>query len=495
MCALAAAILSACATNGSGSRLSLPQRFRMSESQLSTFLEARSGRIAIVRNDGNVMLTDQTGSVTVTLTSDAGTALARDRSSAVSARYVLPIWSPDASRLALLELRSAQPLTQETTLEGLLGVFVQAQPGSRMQEQTLGGAISHDITDAEQFAFEPRRVTLEFAGRHMSSALYTVSPNGPGPLKEILYSEEPIEYVDWSPIGDSLGVLTRGKDAQTLTVVASDGSRRQSVAEGVQLRWNWNADGEDLLTQTRSGVTVRKAVTGEKVVTIEAGGDASVSSQFSPDGKMLAIARYDGTETALVLADRNGVEQRTIAKVRGEVHYAWSPKGDALAFIAREDGRLGGALRIVNTAAGEPQLLSSAPVVGFFWSPDGTRIASFSPLELGLMSSDDNTPSAVSEDSANPMLVQTIEVAQGAAGARKVLYMDPSRRFLALLVDFDRYNHAVTIWSPNSRRLVVPFSVGVGQGGGVDYVAEMEASGSIWPRVLGEGSLAVWSPR
>ena len=224
--------LSACNSNDGGGRVTLPQRFRLSQSRLSTFFEVRSGRIAIVQNDGNVVLTDQTGEKTVALTDDAGFSALQDRSGSVSTRYVLPLWSPDAANLALLELRAAQPFTSQVRFDGSLGVFVEAQPGSAMAEQTQAGMARRDVVETERFGFEPRRVTIEFGGRHVSSALYTVVPDGPGPLKEVWYGEDLVEYADWSPQGNELALLTRGEERDAVTVVDKSGGERRSIVKG-----------------------------------------------------------------------------------------------------------------------------------------------------------------------------------------------------------------------------------------------------------------------
>jgi WD40 repeat protein len=490
--ALVAAALSlgACTSGGGGSSVSLPQRFRMSQSQLGTFFEVRSGRIAIVRSDGNVVLTDQTGEKIVPLTDDAGFAVQRDGDGVVGARYVMPMWAPDGKRLALLEVRSAQPVTAQVQFEGDLRTIVEAGPGSGVVEQTLRGAAVRPIEETERFGFEPGRVTIDFAAQHVDSALYTVAPDGPGPLKEVWYGEEPVAYVDWSPQGNALAVLTSG-DEEAVTLVPLDGGRRRSLAQGANLSWNWKPDGATMLMRSATGVTVRTVETGDAAARLER---TATASQYSPDGRSMIFVRVQGGESALILADADGKEQRELASARGEMRFAWSPIGDRVAYVAREDGNLAGPLRVVDVKSGEPRLLSTAPVEGFFWSPDGKRIAAFAPLNLSSLTEDDQTPSAVSESSANPMALWTLEVEQGPSAARKVLYLEPTARFRAVLRDFDRFARSMSIWSPNSRRLVVPFTVSVGAGGSADYIVETEASGSIWPRVLGEGSLAVWSP-
>jgi hypothetical protein len=90
------------------------------------------------------------------------------------------------------------------------------------------------------------------------------------------------------------------------------------------------------------------------------------------------------------------------------------------------------------------------------------------------------------------MLLETINPEDG--NVRGLFYFAPTRAFQRLVDEFDRYSRAVTIWSPDSRKLV--FTLTFGNANGTrDFVLETEASGSINPRVIGNGPLAFWSPR
>jgi hypothetical protein len=90
------------------------------------------------------------------------------------------------------------------------------------------------------------------------------------------------------------------------------------------------------------------------------------------------------------------------------------------------------------------------------------------------------------------MLLETIDPANG--NARSLFVFAPTNAFQRLVAEFDRYSRGVTIWSPDSRKLVLTLTYG-NTSGTRDWVIETEASGSINPRVLGNGSLAFWSPK
>lgn len=509
---LTAGLLAGCSNSNSGGRFTLPQSFQLPQSEFGTIFEQKSGLIAIARRDGNVIVMDQTGKTPIELTRDAGMSVLKDRSGVLMSEYVLPMWSPDASQLALVETRSAYPMTLATTYQGSLSVFGQVGPQGSVQDQTVAGSVGREVSETERFAFEPNRVTVEFGGQHVASAVYMTAPSGKGALKEILYTDDQIDFVDWSPSGDQLAVLARGQSGQTLSLMSPDGANKQDVVSGAFVRWNWHPDGTTMLTQwwaspssPRLNIDVQATDNGEKLASVDAGrGVGASATQFSPDGKSMIIvkpveegASAGGADTLdMLLADRDGNVQRKLTTVSGIVSYAWSPQSDRVAFVVRDtpDSR-GGVLRVLDIASGEARLLSATPVTGFFWSPDGTRIAVFSPVDMASFDTTTTVPSAIGEQSVNPMLVQTIDVAAGPNSARSLFYVEPTERFMAFVAQSDRFSRAMTIWSPNSRNIVVAVRLPVSQSASSDYVIESEASGSIFPRILGEGSLAVWSPK
>jgi dipeptidyl aminopeptidase/acylaminoacyl peptidase len=504
---LTAGLLAGCTNSESNGRFTLPQQFQLRQSQFGTLFEQKSGMIAIARRDGNVIVVDQTGKTPIELTRDAGMSVLKDRSGVVLSEYVLPMWSPDASQLALIETRSAYPMTLATTFQGNLSVFGQADPRSSVQDQTVAGSVGREITETERFTFQPNRVTVEFGGEHVASAVYMVAPTGKAALKEVLYTDDQIEFLDWSPNGDQVAVLASSQSGQTLSLMSPDGSRKQDVVTGSFVRWNWHPDGTTMLTQwwaspssPRLSIDVQATDNGEKLASVDAGrGVGASATQFSPDGKSMIIVKPAevGTETLdMLLADRDGNVQRKLTTVSGIVSYAWSPRSDRVAFVVRDTpGSSGGVLRVLDIASGEARLLSTTPVAGFFWSPDGTRIAVFSPIDLASFDATTSVPAAISEQSANPMLVATIDVAAGPSSTRPLFYVEPTVRFMGFVAQSDRFSRAMTIWSPNSRNLVVAVRLPVSQNAMADYVIESEATGSIFPRILGEGSLAVWSPK
>jgi hypothetical protein len=90
------------------------------------------------------------------------------------------------------------------------------------------------------------------------------------------------------------------------------------------------------------------------------------------------------------------------------------------------------------------------------------------------------------------LMLQTIDV--NTRGFRQLFYFEPTTAFRAVLSQFDRFSRSMTIWSPDSKRLVFPVIYSNAQTS-YNLVLETEATGSIEPRVVSQGTLAVWSPK
>jgi Tol biopolymer transport system component len=194
-----------------------------------------------------------------------------------------------------------------------------------------------------------------------------------------------------------------------------------------------------------------------------------------------------------VLADRNGNKVKDLTEYEGEsISFAWSPRGAKVAYIVRSQGQPGSPLTVLDVNSGEKRVISNNPVATFFWSPDGQRIAAFSLANSTDIPQDFAGFSVVPEMNVPLMYLETIDPASG--NSRPLFYFAPTNAFLRLAAEFDRYSRGINIWSPDSRKLVFTLMFG-DQSGTRDYVVEAEASGSLFPRVIGNGSLAFWSPK
>lgn len=509
-------IASACAGTPNNPRVELPQQYRMPQADLVTTLERRSGRIALINEAGNVVIMDQTGGAAVQITKDAVMQPSSDQLALV---YSLPVWSPDASQLAFIEITARQTAASRTIEYGADAVAVQRGENSYTVEQTEEGTSVRREPNTTQIEPNPSRVIIERGadgGETVSAAIYVAHTDGKGPLQELYMSDTgAIGYVDWAPDSSQLAFLAQTSgDAVALNLVGKDGSSVHKVVEGASAAWHWHPDGKTLIAKVDRSATGNEAdlslfdvQTDKQVAAIATQVDLPFRSPaFSPDGNtMLTTVRSDGKDY-LALADRQGALIRKFAPVNGLVSFSWSPVQAKVAYTVQQVSQqedtqntpfsspeqMGGTLHVLDVNTGEDRVLSQLPVMGFFWAPDGERIAAFSPVSPANMTADFPGVDLTSESPSFVLMLQTIDV--NTRSFRQLFYFEPTNAFRAVLTQFDRFSRSMTIWSPDSKRLVFPVIYANAQDS-YNLVLETEATGSIEPRVISQGTLAVWSPK
>ncbi|MCL4507272.1 MAG: hypothetical protein M1434_06435 [Chloroflexi bacterium] len=508
--------LSACAGTSNRPRIELPQQFRLPQANLVTLFERRSGRIAVIDETGNLVIMDQTGGAAVKITRDAvvdaSTVPTGSVSNGLTNTYHWPVWSPDASHIAFVEVMAQQPAASRIIELGAEAVMVQHGPGSLTIEQTSDGrTIQVPVTDTASIIQQPSRVIIEQgggAGTIVSSAIYTARIDGKSPLQEVYESNQwAIGYLNWSPDNAQLAFLGQTGDQEaSLELVNAANGKPRILASGVSATWSWHPDGKTLVAKVETSLTGSTADLGlwdaqkdQSIATIARQADLSFGAPaFSPDGNAILLTATSGGQDYLALADNRGNIKRNLVPVNGMVQFSWSPVDAKVAYIVQQaagsasSSQNGGALHLLDVNSGQDKLLSQMPVSAFFWSPDGQRLATFSPLQVNQMSKDFPGIDLTDRQPASILMLQTIDTATGAY--RQLFYLEPSTDFARLLSQFDRFSRAMNIWSPDSRSLVFSVTFDNGQGS-TDYVVETEATGSVEPRVISQGSLAVWSPR
>jgi Tol biopolymer transport system component len=201
---------------------------------------------------------------------------------------------------------------------------------------------------------------------------------------------------------------------------------------------------------------------------------------------ILAAETGEGKE-ALLLTNERGRVIKELVSVEGAVAFGWSPNGKSLAYISAE-GQDGpdSARKLTVLQLDQPEqaeVASEDVPLAFFWSPDSKRLAYFTPI----MSASTPEPGGAA---AEPTFLLSLNIFEVASGKTiQVSTFLPSSDFINLLPFFDQYQYSSTIWSPDSRRLVLSAVNGEGEKG----IYVVEASANLQPRFLTAGDLAFWS--
>ena len=414
-------------------------------------------RIAYIDSDGQLVTVNPDGSdrnlLTTGAVARAGGVLAqpisRDRI------YSWPVWSPDGTRIAVSLITGTSASDAEISVQSL-----EASTG-------VGGSVFTNETPL------------------------TIADGTP-------------HYVQWSPDGRHLGVTAATPDGLTLFVVdanpASGGEPPAAalpVQRGAPLYFDWSPDSNALAVHSGEEVSVLHLNDGVGQPSVQ---PVSSSRSFrtpawSPDGSRLAWSAPGGDSEAMWvgLPDDPDHMPLRLAEVEGSCAFLWSQDGQTIALADRQvDGSPAyRRLRLVAAdGSGEQVVKEEDWVLGFFWEPNGTRLAWVA------LNAEERTMEwrVVSPGVA----AAGDELEDSAVGG---LRFSPSGETFLMLAFFDQYARSHSPWSPDGSGLVVSGTQqylserrnGSGASGARVYVAETGDGGGL--RDIAGGGIAVWSTR
>lgn len=411
----------------------MPKGLRLPESPLLSALEPKSGLIAYLGTDGNVYVADQTGKQPKPITTDAQAGAAGDYHI-----YGLPAWTPDSQRLAFAAYSG--PANQNPTESSLI----------------IAGA--------------------DGAGRVTA---YT--------------SPDYLIYYNWAPDGQKLGVLsaTAGQALALKLVPAGATAGEPTLLDtGSPFYWAWAPDSRSVLVHA-NGAAGRLAFLRLGASVIERGLSSVKATAFrapaySPDGRQILYAGLTpAVRNGLYLADSQGGDAQILKEFDDNLTFVWSPDGQRVAYLV--GGQLsGGELAVLNPAQPEKPVTVNDSAYAFFWSPDSRSLAYFTTETLTA------TTSSATQTAPQTQVVWSLKIMDAASGqTQRLARFQPTDRFLQILPYFDQYQQSYTLWSPDSRNLVVA-AYGTSGSPGIFVVP---ASGNIQPRFIAEGLVGVWSWR
>ncbi len=398
------------------------------------------GSIAYLGLDGNVYTIVPAGGQPQAITDDANLDASEDSPLAL---YESPTWSPDGRRLAILKYAAVggEPVTASLlVVEAGSGVSIEA------------------FSSREHFPF----------------------------------------YLSWSPDGQYVTLLSnsRGSSSLFLHLVDSDGEADRILHTGQPFYWDWSPDGRRIIVHTGgSRAQNQAAALGVLELANRAGFNAFdlnpsdfQSPAWAPHGEGVILAvEAAGGEQNLVLASAEGKILRNLAEFDGAIAFAWSPRGESLAYSIQDPfaSQLEAkSLNLVSPFTDEAaEELFRGPVLAWFWSPDGQKIACF--MLVNSMGKGGDRVAQTREQLRMGLFVYDLRLRR----SQQLALFRPTESFLEVVPFFDQYQRSSTFWSPDSRRLVFAAQ----ETSGVEGIYVVAADGSQAPVKIAEGVIAFWS--
>ncbi len=284
-------------------------------------------------------------------------------------------------------------------------------------------------------------------------------------------------YFSWSPTGEQLAYLSNwmrpGALSMALRVVevGEPSGTARTVAEGQPFYFSWAPDGQRLLAHIDNQRVELLALEGESQPLL-AGGGQFAAPQWAPDGERLIYATQ-GERQRLIVADLAGEELVELTDYPGRITFTLSPDGSRLAYVVTEqETQMStlGSLYAVELESLRTREVSESPVLGFYWSPNGTQLAYLAVEaidgELGLR----------------------WHVWDGRRSEPYAWFLPSRTYFENYLPFFDQYAQSHRIWAADSSAFVFVGTV-PGEGSGI-WVQQLGGERTL----LGTGMTAAWSP-
>lgn len=288
-------------------------------------------------------------------------------------------------------------------------------------------------------------------------------------------------YMFWSPAGDRLAYLsnwmTLDQPSMALRMVEFDGEevRARTLAEGQPFYFSWAPDGQQLLAHI-GGERIEVLSLDGAAQSLQISGGQFPAPQWAADGARLVYAVADAAYQRLIVTDVAGQEITELTDFPGRISFSLSPDSARLAYIVTEPTAQSstlGALYVVDVETRRTRELTSNPVMAFFWSPQGDKLA-----YLGL------------------------EFVAGRLGLRWYVWDGqtttpyagflPTRAFLEnYLPFFDQYAQSHRVWASDGSAFVFAGTLFDGRSG----VWVQPVTPGAEPVAMGPGVFATWSPR
>ena len=293
-------------------------------------------------------------------------------------------------------------------------------------------------------------------------------------------------YCCWSPDGSKLAFIAQTHNGLTLYVWDSTyESPPRGLHDGGPLYLAWSPDSSELFVHSFTSHYLMSASSEEGASQFPGVSTQYMAPSWARDGSRIAFF-LDGESgrQRLVAIDLQDRAVKVLTELSGIAAAAWRPGHFQVGLIKSMIGSSGfySGLSVIDYETSEEARITEDPVLAFFWSPDGSRVAFV-------------TPSEGAEGS--------LRLAVAGVGSGDTSYLAdfrPSQEQLTHFMFFDQYAQSHPVWSPDGASLLVFGELGYHvqrtplDGGQSNRAIVLDATGMREPQVVAQAHIGCWGP-
>jgi TolB protein len=295
-------------------------------------------------------------------------------------------------------------------------------------------------------------------------------------------------YALWSPDGEELAFIAQTLDEGLVLFRyrPDSGEPPGTLVKGGPLYFAWSRGSDSLMVHSSRRHHLVRLSPELAVRQVPGVSTLYMAPSSSPGDERIAMFMDAGNNRQrLVVLDLKDDSVKVLLELEGIASCAWKPDGLAVAVARDMRGSTGfyDGLWLVDAATGSSDKIIDDPVLAFFWSPDGSRLAYITS----------------SEDAEG-----SLRWAVSSVSSRDTAYLSdfrPSQEQLISFMFFDQYCQSHTPWSPDgslilfvgelgSRTVRTPLSSGES-----NNVHVVPADGKTDARKIAPGFVGCWAPQ
>ena len=254
-------------------------------------------------------------------------------------------------------------------------------------------------------------------------------------------------YSLWSPDGSKLAFVAQTSDGSlTLFLHGPDGEAPpKRILSGGPLYCAWSPDSDSIFVHSFQEHYMIDLENDFEMRQFPGSSTLYMAPSWNPqDGRAAIFLDAENNRQRLVILGLREPEVKVLLEMPGIGACSWQPGGSSLALVRDMRGRSGfyDGLWLLEPTEGAENKINEDPVLAFFWSPDGSRIAYVTTSETG--------------QGSLRWAVHTVE----SGDVAYLVDFRPTQENLITFMYFDQYNQSHSPWSPDGSKLLFAGELG-----------------------------------